>query len=829
MKISVFILIFFVFAALVTAQPLSEHKGIHQVHWEKFSKDTPDFTAPDPPAKGIIPLQPRLAKSDLSAKVFGFLPDWEYPGAMNNLRFDLLTHIAAFDFTVNENGQISNPARWPWTDLINEAHSNGVKVILTAVSFDGFVVHELITNSGAKNAFFNNLKNKMRTYNLDGVNIDFENFYESDRGAPINNFMADLTKFLHDSIPGSEVSIDGPAVNWGDHWDFEGLANSCDYIFIMGYAFAGSWSDFTASTAPLTGGTYNITNTVKVEYNDVTFSQPEKLILGVPYYGHRWQAVDGSAHAAIEDFEGSYFYRSAASGFANYGTLWDTPTSSPWYRYQSAGEWYQVWCENERSLDEKFDLADTYGLGGVGMWALNYDGSRNEFWEVIRQHYASGNPVLPYEPRGLQVTKDQSGDLEVGFEAVPEASSYYVYISEDGLAFNDSVNSVATTVTFEGLNSGQNYFFRVCAINDAGAGPVTGVLAATAGLSDSTVLIVDGFDRTSGTSNPRNYIRRHADAFEDLGISFVSASNEAVQSGAVLLEDYPIVNWFLGDESTADDTFNPAEQSKVKSYLQHGGNLLVSGAEVGWDLVSQGNDSDNTFYRDYLKASYVSDAPNNNKSTYYTAGGMASTPFASAGMFDFDDGNYGTFDVDWPDAIKGATGGQLGFSFDGVNTSSGGAGIYYSGTFGSSQQASRLVYLSVPVETVYPLEKRVDLLQSIMDFFDEPLTTIEDKKVISANDFRLLPNYPNPFNPSTTIRFVAPSSGEAFLQVYDIQGRVITASRRNITQSGEVSWQWPANGMDTGNLSSGVYIYRVIFETKNGHRVSADGRMNLIR
>ena len=77
----------------------------------------------------IIPLQKNVQKG-LSKKVFGYLPDWEYKdGAHQYLQYDLLTHVAAFDFNVSNTGTVGNPFGWPWTDLINEAHAAGTKVI----------------------------------------------------------------------------------------------------------------------------------------------------------------------------------------------------------------------------------------------------------------------------------------------------------------------------------------------------------------------------------------------------------------------------------------------------------------------------------------------------------------------------------------------------------------------------------------------------------------------------------------------------------------------------------------------------------------------------
>jgi hypothetical protein len=72
----------------------------------------------------------------------------------------------------------------------------------------------------------------------------------------------------------------------------------------------------------------------------------------------------------------------------------------------------------------------------------------------------------------------------------------------------------------------------------------------------------------------------------------------------------------------------------------------------------------------------------------------------------------------------------------------------------------------------------------------------------------LLPNYPNPFNPATTIEFSLPQSGFVTLKIYNILGEeVATLVSENLT-SGTYKYNWDARG-----LASGVYLYRV--ETDN--------------
>ncbi|MBU0639457.1 MAG: hypothetical protein KKB50_11380 [Planctomycetes bacterium] len=358
-------------------------KSIHQLDFEAH-RDTP--TSPDL-LKGkdepIVQLRQRGLITQPCATIFGYLPYWS---SSQYLQFDLLTHLACFSVEVNANGSLGNDHGWPWTSVINTAHQNGVKVILVATLFDSDDILTLITNSTYKDIFFVNIKAKMLEGDADGLNIDFEGGASAWK-AHINAFMAELTAYLHAELPGSEVSFAGPSVNWSGAWELEGLAASCDAIFIMGYAFWGSWSSTSGPNAPLTGGTYNITNTVLTQYAPVTQNNPEKLILGVPYYGHHWTTTSSAARASVISFISSTRFYNDQPNSQVYGVQWEDLSQTPWYRWNDGANWNQVWFDNAGSLGLKYDLATDNQLQGVGMWALGYDGSRPELWAVLDAHF----------------------------------------------------------------------------------------------------------------------------------------------------------------------------------------------------------------------------------------------------------------------------------------------------------------------------------------------------------------------------------------------------------------------------------------------------------
>jgi hypothetical protein len=71
-------------------------------------------------------------------------------------------------------------------------------------------------------------------------------------------------------------------------------------------------------------------------------------------------------------------------------------------------------------------------------------------------------------------------------------------------------------------------------------------------------------------------------------------------------------------------------------------------------------------------------------------------------------------------------------------------------------------------------------------------------------EFVLHGNYPNPFNPSTTIEYSTPREGIVTLQVYDVLGRMVSK-----TSAGTQSPGTHTIIFNAGTLSSGVYYYRL--------------------
>jgi hypothetical protein len=206
-------------------------------------------------------------------------------------------------------------------------------------------------------------------------------------------------------------------------------------------------------------------------------------------------------------------------------------------------------------------------------------------------------------------------------------------------------------------------------------------------------------------SNSQDYVVQVASAIQAArpGIHVDSASNEAIISGALSLADYHSVIWILGEESTADDTFNATEQAKVEQYLAGGGNLFLSGAEIGWDLDQQNNGR--TFFENSLKGNFVTDDANT-----FTVSALASGIFAGLANFHFDDGSQ-FYNVEFPDVINPQAGAQAALSYAGG--SGGNAAIQVPGTDGRGS----VVMLGFPFETITSAADRAAVMGRVLDYF----------------------------------------------------------------------------------------------------------------
>jgi spore germination protein YaaH len=328
--------------------------------------------------------------------VFGFLPYW-VDSTKLNIRYDLLTHIGVFTYDVSADGSLTDMrgSLLPWDNIFNLAAQNDVKLIMTLTNFNAEDIHTILTDSVSRKNLFSNVMNVIAQKGYNGVVVDFEGLNTGDdQQYEFKNFMKLFREEFDQVYTSLELSAALPVENWGT-WDFAGISEYCDYVFIMGYDFYGSWSETTGPCSPLTAKYISITEAFSDE-SDYKNVSADKIVLGVPYYGNVWKTNSSEAYAEVtpysdtlsaNNWQSNFFYYDIEN-YSSFEKYFDNISKTPWMRKQNDDStWTQVWYDDSTSLALKYDFAIEKNLKGIGIWALGYDGKRDELWNLIEDKF----------------------------------------------------------------------------------------------------------------------------------------------------------------------------------------------------------------------------------------------------------------------------------------------------------------------------------------------------------------------------------------------------------------------------------------------------------
>ncbi|MEN3046796.1 MAG: glycosyl hydrolase family 18 protein [Candidatus Hydrothermales bacterium] len=384
--------------------------SIHEYEYYKNLKQA-DFNEILVNAK-FSPIEERL--SGITHTFYGYLPYWVDTLLYQYFQMELITHISYFatsiDPATGDLGSVPNLSRF--SKIINYAHSRGVRVHMTFVIFGSSNVSQFLNNKNARNNAINKIRDFVTNYSIDGVNIDFE-FVTSSVRDSFSKFIRSLYYTLVNHPQGrKELFIATPAVpEWYPGYDLSYLSNYSDGLFVMAYDFHYSGSNVAGPVSPLVPsqqwGPYCVSKSIK-SYKQYG-ANPDKIILGMPYYGYRWPTQSGEIGSPTRGNGDAIIFYYAKQNASTYGRLWDINSLTPWYKYYLSGDgWYQTWYDDSVSIDLKIKTAIDSGISGLGCWALGYDREEDDLWNVIRSNLWFETPkrhfvVKVYEPGALNI------------------------------------------------------------------------------------------------------------------------------------------------------------------------------------------------------------------------------------------------------------------------------------------------------------------------------------------------------------------------------------------------------------------------------------------
>jgi len=335
--------------------------------------------------------QKALIKKEKKIKVMGFLPTWMIGKTMEYT--DEINYLIFLGVEVDEKGnliwdgqskKINNENYLKQKELI---WKNGGKNILGIKLFEDEKIDSLMASIEAQNNLINQLKTLRQTEKFDGINVDFE--YQGNPTAVLSeeiiNFMA---KLKENNLGEISLDIFVNTINKGSAEQINSLINSVDNLIIMAYDFHRPGVDYAGAVAPIDSviGDRNIMEVVEKVL--VLNIEKEKIVMAYPLYGYEWKTY-------TKDFESQIkrgWYQMASWNRTRelikekqLETNWDELSMTPWVVFEENGEIHQIYFENEKSLKIKLDLVKQNQLGGVGFWALGYEGKDKNIWELVTE------------------------------------------------------------------------------------------------------------------------------------------------------------------------------------------------------------------------------------------------------------------------------------------------------------------------------------------------------------------------------------------------------------------------------------------------------------
>ncbi len=331
---------------------------------------------------------------------------------------------------------------------------------------------------------------------------------------------------------------------------------------------------------------------------------------------------------------------------------------------------------------------------------------RFTFERLLRRSALADNGVPV--PR-LRSAVRQNGQTRLAWTPLKSqhCAGYRLYHSLDGTSYSPVLDLGSSASS--ALHAGSGGYYALSAVDDQGnesaRSDVYGAweTASTRG----RVLVVDGFHRRSGSSQPaaqHDLAVLHGLAIVAAGRAFDVASAVAVVAGEVSLSDYASVDWFAGDQSTYDQSLSHEEQDALSGYLEAGGTLLLSGSELAYDL-NQGGSTDKGFLNSTLRAYYRGDQAN---SQDVSGEGVLSGLQLGFG------GPGAPYPEDFPDYLEATGGATPALRYGDGRV----AGVFYEGSFGGSLELSGLFLLGFPAETADSQAERDALLAACLHELD---------------------------------------------------------------------------------------------------------------
>ncbi|HYF83685.1 MAG TPA: LysM peptidoglycan-binding domain-containing protein [Clostridia bacterium] len=292
-----------------------------------------------------------------------------------------LTYLSPFAYRIREDGNLQAIKD---TEAVNTAIAENVTPIMCITNFTSTelgenLAHIILSSVDIQNLLLQNVINIMRNKGYKALNVDFENVLPEDREL-YNQFMQRASDSMHtagyliSSALAPKLSAEQHGLLYTAH-DYPAHGRIADFVVLMTYEWGWRFGPPQA-ISPL--------NQIKRVLDYAVSVMPrDKIFFGFQIYARDWLLP----HVKGQEAETFSMEEAMARARRYYATIqYDTTTESPYFRYtDEQGRMHEVWFEDARSAQAKFNVVKSYKLRGVSYWALGYPFPQN--WALLEDNF----------------------------------------------------------------------------------------------------------------------------------------------------------------------------------------------------------------------------------------------------------------------------------------------------------------------------------------------------------------------------------------------------------------------------------------------------------
>jgi spore germination protein len=293
-----------------------------------------------------------------------------------------LTYLAPFSFQIQRNGTLKEP---PLNNLPSIAQANNVTLMMVVTNIENDQFSDelgriILTNQEIQNRLLDNIVATAKKYGFRDIHFDMEYLRPEDREAyntflrkAKNRFQPEGWLLSTALAPKTSATQKG---RWYEAHDYRAHGEIVDFVVIMTY----EWGYSGGPPLPVSP----IGPVRQVLTYALTEMPASKIMMGQNLYGYDWTLpyTPGGEYAKAISPQRAIQIANRYNAAIEY----DTKAQAPHFQYRDEnGKAHQVWFEDARSIQAKFNLVKELGIRGISYWKLAIDFPQN--WLLLTDNF----------------------------------------------------------------------------------------------------------------------------------------------------------------------------------------------------------------------------------------------------------------------------------------------------------------------------------------------------------------------------------------------------------------------------------------------------------